>query len=599
MGNHLGAWRNDISPHLVRIMDTWSLPHVRQVILCKAPQTGGTEAMFNCAEYAMSRDPSMMMLAMPTQKMLKKSITDRVIPMIRQSGCLRELVSPNPDDTSMERIRLQNGAILYTCWANSPTAASSFPIQYLFCDEIDKNPTRIGKEAGSLELIEKRVITFPHTHKIFKVSTPTSEDGLIWQAWLAADVRYRYHVNCPKCEESHIMSIQNLRYPAESAAEIFRDNLAFYECPHCQAGWTDIVKQKAVRRGQWIQDGKQAIKQPRTVAFHLPAWVSPDISISQIAAAYELSKSGRAKLIDFYNAYLAEPYVETISGESLSEDAIYQRRYQYFPAGASWRIPLKAVVLTCAVDVQTSPPRLEVEVVAWGEGYESWGIEYRVLPGDPAGDAVWSSLDAYLSREWEHESGIKMKISACGVDTGGHYARQVYHYCRRRSKVFALKGSNVRGKPLVTSSTLRTTLKNKVQLWIVGTDTAKDTLFDWMQRAEPGPGYMHFHEGYDYSYFRMLTSEACVLAYDKSGRPHKAWRKKSSDARTEALDIRVYSLATLEILNPKFAALSIDLERHIENKKNQAPKEKPVRQKQIGAPLRKSRGGWVKGWQNQ
>jgi len=46
------------------------------------------------------------------------------------------------------------------------------------------------------------------------------------------------------------------------------------------------------------------------------------------------------------------------------------------------------------VDVQAD--RLELELVGWGRGEESWSIEYRVLLGDPTGAAVWAELDEYI-----------------------------------------------------------------------------------------------------------------------------------------------------------------------------------------------------------
>lgn len=612
IGAHKGSWRNDISPHLIKIMDTWAQSHVREVVICKSPQTGGTESMFNCMAYAMDRDPSTMMLIMPSESTAKKSNADRIIPMITESPRLQTLISPNPDDIAKMRIKLQNGTLFFIAWANSASALASFPIKYLFFDETDKYPPTVGKETDPITLGEKRATTFRYTHKIFKVSTPTSEDGPIWQAWHRADTQYKYHVSCPGCGKSHSMSIDNLKWPEEFAdagnpitpADIHRDSLAWYECPHCQAHWSDITKQQSVRLGKWRRERGKGILRPRSVAFHLPAWISPDISLSEIAATYILAKTDRAKLIDFYNGYLAEPYTETIGGEVVSEDAIYQRRYQYWPDSAEWRIPMRACLLTAAVDVQTSPPRLEIEVIAWGEGYESWGIEYRVIPGDPAGDEVWQALDEYRSREWMHESGLKMKISACGIDTGGHYARQVYRYARRRKRVFALKGANTRGKPLITASAIKTTLKNKVQLWIVGTEIAKDTLFDCMQREAPGAGYMHYHTAYDYSYFRMLTNEVGVTEYDKGGRPYRVWKKKSSDARTEALDCRVYNLAALEILNPNFKAIAANLKLQIQALNTEpAQTEEPEVEVKPPSPVpRKSfiqrprRGGWVSGW---
>lgn len=605
IGAHKGPWRNYISPHLVKIMDTWALPHVREIIICKSPQTGGTEAIYNCAAYVIDRSPATMMFIMPSEATARKVNADRIIPMIRESSRLRELLSPNPDDTTKTRIKLQNGALIYMAHSNSANALAAFPIKYLFFDETDKYPPFVGKETDPITLGEKRARTFRHSYKIFKVSTPTREDGHIWKAYQKADVQYKYYACCPKCEKDHIMTIDNLRYPEDKTAEdIMRESLATYQCPHCQSHWTDTDKERAVRLGSWKREKGKGILRPRSVAFHLHAWVSPDISLSEIAKSYIGAKTNRAKLIDFHNDYLAEPYVEAIGGDVVAAEAVYNRRYQYWPDGAQWRVPMKALVLTCAVDVQTSPPRLECEVVAWGDGYESWGIEYRVIPGDPAKDEVWKDLDEYLQRQWLHESGVPLNISATGVDTGGHFVRQVYAYCRKRRSVHALKGSNMRGKPLITASAVRTTLRNRVQLWMVGTEIAKDMIFIWLQKEDHAHGYMHYHAGYDYQYFRMLTNEVGITEYDKGGRPYRAWKKKSSDAKTEALDIRVYSLAALEILNPNFPKLAKDMQAHIkllhsENESTQQEKAHITDFPHAPYPHTTSRprsSGWVRKW---
>jgi phage terminase large subunit GpA-like protein len=42
---------------------------------------------------------------------------------------------------------------------------------------------------------------------------------------------------------------------------------------------------------------------------------------------------------------------------------------------------MSAVAITAAADIQAN--RIECEVVAWGEGHESWGVEYKVFHGDP------------------------------------------------------------------------------------------------------------------------------------------------------------------------------------------------------------------------
>ena len=41
-------------------------------------------------------------------------------------------------------------------------------------------------------------------------------------------------------------------------------------------------------------------------------------------------------------------------------------------------------------DVQKD--RIEVEIVGWGRGKESWSVDYRVLEGDTSRQPVWGEL---------------------------------------------------------------------------------------------------------------------------------------------------------------------------------------------------------------
>ena len=373
MGAHRGPWRNSISPHLVHIIDTWALPHVREVIICKSPQTGGTESQYNCAAYAMERDPSVMLFVMPRETDAKKTASDRIIPMLNDSPRLRELLSPNPDDTASRRIKLNNGAIVYMAWSNSTSALASFPVKYIFFDEVDKYPPFIGKETDPITLGEKRARTFRYTYKIFKVSTPTREDGPIWKAYNKADVIFKYHIPCPKCGATQIMKFGQLKWPeATTQEEIKREGAARYVCEHCPAEWTDTDRDLAIQNGEWQSEKGKHIKRPRSVAYHLPSFISPDVSLSEIVSVYMQSKNDKAKLIDFYNDYLAEPFVESQQGDNLKEDDLYQRRYKFAPDGAAWQIPMNACILSAYADVQAN--RVEVCVIAWGQGFESWII---------------------------------------------------------------------------------------------------------------------------------------------------------------------------------------------------------------------------------
>jgi phage terminase large subunit GpA-like protein len=136
--------------------------------------------------------------------------------------------------------------------------------------------------------------------------------------------------------------------------------------------------------------------------------------------------------------------------------------------------------------------RLERELVGWGRGEESWSVEYRVLPGDPSGALVWQELDTYLERRWPHETGISLPVSACAIDAG-YESLAVYEFCRTRyhRRIFAVKG---KGGPLPVWQR-KPTAKNirGEKPWIVGTDTAKETIYGRLKNPTPGtPGYSHF-----------------------------------------------------------------------------------------------------------
>ena len=575
IGAHRGAWRNDISPHLVKIMDTWAQSHVREVIVCKSPQCGGTEGMFNCMAYAMDRDPSTMMLIMPSEATAKKSNADRIIPMIEQSPRLQTLISPNPDDMAKMRIKLQNGTLFYIAWANSASALASFPIKHLFFDETDKYPPTVGKETDPITLGEKRATTFRYTHKIFKVSTPTSEDGPIWQAWQRADVQYKYHVQCPRCSESHIMSIDNLKWPSSnpspltgegkgegelSPADIHRDSLAWYECPQCHSHWTDITKQKAVRLGKWQREKGNGILRPRSVAFHLPAWISPDISLSEIAAAYILSKSDRAKLIDFYNGYLAEPFIEKHSERK--EDAIIVLRDER-PRGL---VPVGASCLLAAIDTQARG--FYYEIRAWGYGYdlESWQVrEGFVESFDGLAKILFD--DVYKDAEGrEYKIHIALMDSGGGMgDYGVSRTAEVYDFCRRFRQVIPIKGQQRMAQHYRMSNIDNYPGTNKpipggLQLYNVNVTYYKDYLASKLSIASADPGAWHLHSETILDYARQMTAEY----KDDRG----LWQCPRNRAN-HFWDCGVYGLAAADLFGVKYIQKPLEEKEAKENGQQQ------------------------------
>jgi phage terminase large subunit GpA-like protein len=157
------------------------------------------------------------------------------------------------------------------------------------------------------------------------------------------------------------------------------------------------------------------------------------------------------------------------------------------------------------------------------------------------------------------------------MDSSG-YTNHVYHYCKTRfsKRIFAVKGSNIAGSPLVGSMTRSNRMKCPV--YRIGTDTAKDIIYGRL-RLKPekgedgavtfGPGYMHYtrraEARFDAEYFKMLTAEEVRIKYVQ-GFP-KRYYFKDPGTRNEAIDLRVYSQCALAILQPDWILLTKNLAR--------------------------------------
>ena len=96
----------------------------------------------------------------------------------------------------------------------------------------------------------------------------------------------------------------------------------------------------------------------------------------------------------------------------------------------------------------------------------------------------------------------------------------------------------------------RQTIKGGAEVWPVGSDTAKSTIYARLKLGEHGAGYVHFPAELPDDYFTQLTSEKQITRYVK-GFPVREWVKKSG-ARNEALDTMVYALAAMQSLYMRF-----------------------------------------------
>lgn len=457
-----GRWKNMFTPYLTGIMDTAGNPHVETVIICKSPQTGGSESGHNLVGYCIDRMPGPVLYVFPDELTARENAKDRIIPMIDSSPRLRQYKTGYSDDASSLRINLSHMAI-YLGWSGSASRLGNKSIRILILDELDKykNPKN---EASSEDLAEKRTTTWRNRRKIMKISTPTNENGPIWQALtVEANAIFDYFVVCPDCGFSQLMSFERISWAGKNneqsqihvlaekierglAKKVLAEKSAVYVCERCGSCWTDAERDRAVRRGEWKErvtglslQTHLSVHKPIKVGFHIPAWLSYFVSLSEIVYAHlRYKESGNMEYLkDFLNQYCALPMEEV--HELRAEDAIFALCDDR-PRGAvpsSFDEKERVSVLLATVDTQKYYFRYNIRAYGYGLDEESW----LVARGN-AGS--FEALEQILfDAEYTSATGEVYKVRAVMIDAMGEKTSQVYRWAiKHRGRVYPWQGVN-------------------------------------------------------------------------------------------------------------------------------------------------------------
>jgi len=527
-------------------LDVAKQPGCYRITLMFGAQTGKTTIQQALMGYFIAHEPRSQIIVQPTQGDMQTLMETKVRPMLDANDAITSVMAKQRGREGVNNSRIISyiGGWLMMAWAGSPKTLRGRSAPVTIADEIDGMESTA--EGDPVQLLVQRSATFGDQRLLVESSTPTTKgESRIEPAYLAGDQR-RYHVPCPHCGHHQVLVWKNVVWQGKDDPEGEQlPDTARYACEDCGTAWDDGERIAAIRAGKWV-----AARPFRGHAsFHLPEMCSTFRRLRDIVQSY-LDKVAVGDAQSFVNVSLAETYEE--AGEKADPTTLLARRESY-PA----QVPAGGVFITAGIDMQID--RLELEIVAWGVGEESWNVDYRVLWGDPLAGDVWHDLDDVLAEQFEHETGVMLSVGAACLDTGGTsgYTQAAYDYARGKTgrRLFAIKGVGGWGRAIVEKPQRKQSGKNarKVDLFLVGTDEAKLTTMRRLANAKPGPGYCHFPTDRDQSYFDMLTAEKMVTRYIK-GQPVREWRKPDK-ARNEALDCRNYAYAALKVIGPNLKRL--------------------------------------------
>jgi phage terminase large subunit GpA-like protein len=585
------------------VLDSFTDSDVREIVIMCSTQLLKTLFIQCVIAYVAAEDPGPMLLLLPKEDAARKFSRTRLGPMIRDIPKLSAKISSSLHDGTATMLTKEfPGGSLIVATASTAIDVAAQTVRIVMSDEIDKYQT-LKNEGDPNYLAWKRAANYGSRKKRIQTCSPTSKyTSRIGQAYRGSDMRKPW-VACPTCGTWQVLkfftataddgTVSNAHSSRSTGGVWFDSSLphdqspatARYLCVNkdCAAskpagGWTDVQRTVACESLEWRADA------PFTgiAGFWISKLYSPWESMSDLVTNFLSVKDNREQYRSFMNTDLAEEWEER--GETPDHELLYERRETY-PFGVSAIIPQRACFLTCAVDVQQSPPRLEYHVVAWGRHDENWSVDYGVIqayPLDASGledptqpplpvdnAAVWQKFDlTVLQRDFLHESGHLLPIYVCCIDTG-NMADPVYKFARRKLQlaysptdmrvigprtVVPIKGDANADKILSRSPQKENPTAGPrsqgVRIVMVGTHFGKQKLFsslmhyrpvvDGSLSGAPAPNCHHFPM-FDKDYFLGVTAETLVI--DKDGKKHYEKRYP----RNEPVDGFVYNYAAAEL----------------------------------------------------
>ena len=550
-------WKTSTTPYLRDVMDSVLMPDARKIVICKAAQTGGTEAALNMIGFAIAHDPVAQLYVLPTFQDAEKFSKGKLADMIRTTPMLRAVVHdrrlPTKDGRSESTVLLKQyvGGFLALGGSNTPNTFAMLSVRTAFADDADRWP--MLEEGDPADLLANRVRTF-HDGRCVFISTPTVKGGRIDSLYTRSDQR-RYHVTCPHCQHVDWLTWSDrahfwVRYePGDPTT-------ARLVCTRCEMTCDEATRRALVAAGEWRPT--RTADEPGLIGFHVPALLSTlgSVTLPGLVSEWIAAQGRREALRVFVNTVLAEGWKEPDTAITLEPPGGFLSTREAYDC-----IPAPASLVTGAMDIQDD--RFELLFCAWGPRDEMWVLEHVIFTRDdpdparrfdPYARADWARLHRALYGDgtqpglrFEHTCGAQIPVSTLCVDSG-YLTPQAYQFTRyQRGVIFATKGMReLQDGHLIKFAEDRETAwrtRYPVQLVLVNTAGCKQRLADRIT-----DGRVHFPEA-DWcheEFFAQLTAETAEPVFNPAGvRVGQKWVK--TRPRNEVLDLLVLNLAARQI----------------------------------------------------
>lgn len=603
-----GRWNTQ--PVQVAMLNMMTNDAIKIVSIRKSARLGYTKILVAALLYTTEHRKRSSVVYQPIDDESDGFVADEVDPVIAEMPVIREIF---PDwDSSNERNNLERkeiaGVIIDFRGANTPGNFRRMTKQAVYGDEVDGWPLEVSKhgkgEGNPVGLALVRIKGAAYPKAVFG-STPTvTGKSHIEKLESSADLVFRFYLPCPHCgfDQPLVFGFEDMEYGLKWDDSLptneKKGGSAYYQCCHCPGHFHYRDLEKMELAGRWMAEDCTWTKDGMTFFDHDGNHVrAPKHAALVVNALYSLNLDGWSEIVDewlkskgnpleekkFYNTTLGELWNESAS-EQLDHEVLLQRAEKY-----SAQVPDGVVYLSGSIDSQQTG-RYEAYVWGWGAEEEVWLIDKTIVHGRYDAEETLLRMDQVILKQYTRSDGTTMHVGRWAWDTGGIDPHIVYQRSLKLGVmwVIPIKGSSTYGGPVAEFP--RTSNKHKVYLTMVGTDTAKDLIYNRLQIApeagKPTPGAIHFPanpEIFGETEARQLVSEVLI---PKLINGKVVYRWDNQKRRNEALDCLVYGLAALRISISRF---QVDL--GVLAKARAAAGSAPPKKLSLGEMAKKLNGG--------
>lgn len=370
-----GPWSNDVFPFLVPIMD--GLQEAlesgkRGVVLMKAAQLGGSEAVANFVYWCMRYYPGPMLYMISKDDHAREFGHER-FDLAACCTALEGLVRRGRG--SGERVhmkRLVNGK-LAILGGRSVLNLQSFPYRIVVVDELDSLMAEVGGEGDPIALAQERTGSFQGLTLVVAFAHPTTPDRGAGKLYYDLSDQRRAFAPCPHCGQAfwlqwaHVQAVPAdglTKAQAEQDPDYYR-----YVTPCCEKELSDAQRYVMARQTQQrtvLDAGVAARKQ--WVGMHFSQLYMSNKPLRDLASEWIAAQGDEGRLRPFYNKKLGDVYVPKIKATTADDwrRCIAIPRHEGDPhAHLRGQVPMAVQFLTAGQDSGSEA----LHWVVWGWGF--------------------------------------------------------------------------------------------------------------------------------------------------------------------------------------------------------------------------------------